>query len=107
MRILKCGGLLAASLLASVVWAGGAERVVDISKFAFSPKELTVAPGTRVTWVNHDEIPHTVSTRDKAFGSKALDTDDHYERVFDKEGDYAYFCAVHPYMTGVVHVRKP
>ncbi|AAQ61158.1 cupredoxin domain-containing protein [Chromobacterium violaceum] len=106
MKNLGKGWLLAAWLAASAMASAGTQTV-EISKFAFTPKEVTVAPGTKVAWVNHDEIPHTVSTRDKAFTSKALDTDDRYEHVFDKEGDYAYFCAVHPYMTGVVHVRKP
>jgi plastocyanin len=79
---------------------------VDISKFAFTPKEITVAPGTKVTWTNHDETPHTVTASDKSFGSKGLDTDDRFEHVFASEGDFAYFCTVHPFMTGVVHVKK-
>lgn len=106
MKGFRKGWLAGAWLAASAMACAGSQQV-DISKFAFTPKEVTVAPGTKVVWVNHDEIPHTVSGRDKTFVSKALDTDDRYEHVFDKEGDYAYFCAVHPYMTGVVHVRKP
>jgi len=80
---------------------------VDIAKFAFTPKEITVAPGTTVVWINHDETPHTVAASDHGFVSKALDTDDRYEHTFTDEGDVAYFCTVHPFMTGVVHVRKP
>lgn len=80
---------------------------VDIAKFAFAPKEITVAPGTNVVWTNHDETPHTVASNDKSFASKGLDTDDTYEHTFDREGDFAYVCTVHPFMTGVVHVRKP
>jgi plastocyanin len=79
---------------------------VDITKFAFAPKEITVLPGTRVVWTNRDETPHTVSGNDKSFGSKGLDTDDTFEQVFAREGDFAYICTVHPFMTGVVHVRK-
>lgn len=80
---------------------------VDISKFAFTPKELTIAPGTTVVWVNHDETPHTISTGEGGFTSKALDTDDRYEHTFADAGDVTYFCTVHPFMTGVIHVRKP
>jgi plastocyanin len=79
---------------------------VSITHFAFAPKELTVAPGTRVVWTNHDEAPHTVTGHDKAFASKGLDTDDRYEHVFTEEGDFDYLCTVHPFMTGVVHVRR-
>jgi plastocyanin len=80
---------------------------VDITKFAFAPKELTVAPGTRVVWTNRDEAPHTVTATDKGFASKGLDTGDTYEFTFTGEGDYKYLCTVHPFMTAVVHVRKP
>ena len=103
MRVL---GATAALALSTVLSA--AEPVtVDIAKFAFTPKEITVTPGTTVVWVNHDETPHTVAASDHGFVSKALDTDDRYEHTFADEGDVAYFCTVHPFMTGVVHVRKP
>ncbi|HEY3584056.1 MAG TPA: cupredoxin family copper-binding protein [Casimicrobiaceae bacterium] len=80
---------------------------VDITKFAFAPKEVTVVPGTKVVWTNHDDTPHTVAANDKTFVSKGLDTDDRFEFTFAKEGDYAYICTVHPFMTGVVHVKRP
>ena len=98
----------AAAVLGLSTALSAAEPVtVDISKFAFGPKEITVAPGTTVVWINHDETPHTVSASDRSFVSKALDTDDRYEHTFADEGDVPYFCTVHPFMTGVVHVRKP
>ena len=79
---------------------------IEIRKFAFAPKEITVAPGTKVIWTNRDETPHTISAADKTFLSKAMDTDDRYEYTFDGEGDFSYFCTLHPFMTGIVHVRK-
>ena len=79
---------------------------IDIAKFAYGPKEVTVAPGTKVVWTNHDETPHTVTSNDKSFVSKGLDTDDKFEHTFASEGDFGYICTVHPFMTGVVHVRK-
>lgn len=79
---------------------------VEVTRFVFAPKEITVAPGTRVTWTNRDETPHTVSSQNKSFASKGLDTDDTFEHTFGSEGDFDYICTVHPYMTGVVHVRK-
>jgi plastocyanin len=79
---------------------------LNIAKFAFAPKEITIAPGTRITWTNRDETPHTVTSNDKSFASKGLDTDDKFEHTFASEGDFSYICTVHPFMTGVVHVRK-
>ncbi|OHX11487.1 amicyanin [Chromobacterium sphagni] len=101
---------LAAMLLMfaeAAAWAAPATITIDIAKFAFNPKEISVAPGTRVVWINRDDTPHTVSGRDKTFASKALDTDDKYEYTFANAGDFNYYCVVHPYMTGTVHVRKP
>ena len=79
---------------------------LNIAKFAFAPKEITVAPGTKIIWTNRDETPHTVTSNDKSFASKGLDTDDKFEHTFASEGDFNYICTVHPFMTGVVHVRK-
>jgi plastocyanin len=79
---------------------------IDISKFAFEPMEVTVAPGTKIIWTNKDETPHTVTGQDRMFTSKAMDTDDTYEYTFNREGDFDYFCTVHPFMSGVVHVRN-
>jgi plastocyanin len=86
--------------------AGPTVSTVDIAKFAYGPKEITVAPGTKIVWTNHDETPHTVTSSDKSFASKGLDTDDKFEHTFTKEGDFSYACTVHPFMTGVVHVHR-
>lgn len=80
---------------------------VDIVKFSYSPASITVEPGTRVTWTNRDQTPHTVTGRhDKTPSSPALDTDDSYSYTFTKPGDFEYYCSLHPFMTGVVHVRQ-
>lgn len=109
-RIRVALALLAGAPFATLAIAAGAPAGtsvdLEITKFAFAPKEITVAPGTRVTWVNRDEVPHTVTGSDKSFASTGLDTDDRFEHVFSTEGDYSYICTLHPFMTGVVHVRK-
>ena len=78
---------------------------VKIDNFSFSPATLTVAAGTTVTWVNHDDIPHNVVSNDKAFKSKVMDTDEKFSFTFTKAGEYPYFCAIHPKMTGKVVVQ--
>jgi plastocyanin len=86
--------------------ASAAESVpVSIANFAFAPADLTVAPGTTVTWTNHDDIPHTVTSTDGAFRSHALDTDDSFSFTFEKTGSYRYFCSLHPHMVGTIRVR--
>ena len=78
---------------------------IAIDNFSFTPKEITVAAGTTITWVNRDDVPHTVVSTDKKFKSKALDTDDHFSFTFAEAGTYSYFCSVHPVMTGKIIVE--
>ena len=78
---------------------------MQIDDFAFSPPSLTVKAGTTVTWRNKDDIPHTVAASAKLFKSKVLDTDDEFAFAFAGPGVYAYFCSLHPHMTGTVVVE--
>lgn len=78
---------------------------VTIDNFSFMPKEITVAKGTTVTWINHDDVPHTVVNAAKVFRSKALDTDEQFSFTFTEAGTYSYFCSVHPVMSGKVIVK--
>jgi plastocyanin len=78
--------------------------MVKIENFAFTPRVLTVKPGTTVTFRNDDDIPHLVVANDSSFRSKALDTGDTYEFTFTKAGDFAYFCGLHPHMQGKITV---
>ena len=93
-------------LLSAALGAHATDVTVEIKKFAFEPKEITVAPGSKVVFINRDETPHQIKAGDGSFTSKALDTDDRHEQVFAKEGDFSYVCTLHPFMTGSVHVHK-
>lgn len=101
LSTLVCG--LVAVQAASAV-APNSQTVV-IKMFAFTPQVLTVAPGTTVTWTNADEDPHTITANDKTFHSSALDTDNKYSFTFAMPGTYAYFCSLHPHMTGKIIVK--
>jgi plastocyanin len=78
--------------------------VVRIANLSFAAKELRVRAGTRVRWVNDDQVQHSVTADDGAFDSGLIDAGRAYERVFDRPGDYAYHCTPHPFMTGHVIV---
>jgi plastocyanin len=80
------------------------EATVTIDNFAFTPAELTIKPGTKVTFVNHDDIPHSVVDAGGKFRSKVLDTDDSYSMTFTTVGDVTYFCGLHPHMKGKIVV---
>jgi plastocyanin len=100
--LLLCTGAGVAQQVAAI-----APNEVAIDNFAFGPATLTVAPGTRVVWVNHDDEPHTVmsASQPPLFKSGALDTDDKFAFTFDKPGIYKYFCTIHSHMVGTIVVK--
>ena len=79
---------------------------VMIDNFVYSPVPLTVKVGTTVTWINHDDIPHTVESTEGKFKSAALDTDDKFEFQFNAAGEYPFYCRIHPKMTGKIIVQS-
>ena len=108
--VLVCGGdpLAPVRALAQPIAAPAVPGSVEvrIENFTFSPSTLTVAPGTTVTWLNADDIPHTVAASDRSFRSKTLDTDDRFSFTFATPGDYNYFCSLHPHMTAKIVVKS-
>ena len=98
------GPAVGASLAFGAV-AAPEQNVVTIDNFTFTAPELTVAVGATVKWVNHDDIPHSVVDKNKAFRSKALDTDDSYSFTFASAGTFDYFCGLHPHMVGKIIVK--
>jgi plastocyanin len=85
--------------------SSAASKEISIDNFSFAPRELTVSAGTVVAWTNHDDIPHTVTSTEKKFGSEVLDTGQKFARKFTDPGTYPYFCKIHPMMTANLTVR--
>jgi plastocyanin len=85
--------------------AGATANQVVIENFSFAPATLTVKVGTKVTWINRDDVPHTVNENDKRFKSSTMDTDDQFSYTFSSSGTFSYFCALHPKMTGQIIVK--
>src|SRR5881398_3267244 len=80
---------------------------IEIKDFAFNPQTITVKAGEKITWINHDDEPHTVVSVEKQFKkSTALDTDQEFTVTAGAPGTYTYFCSVHPKMTGTIVVEK-
>ena len=96
---------LAAAVPVAAAAAQPASVDIKIGNFSFAPQEQTVAVGTTVTWTNRDDIPHTVVSTDGIFKSKVLDTDEKFSYTFAKAGTFAYFCSIHPKMTGKIVVQ--
>ena len=79
---------------------------VTIDNFSFSPNTLTLSVGATVTWVNHDNVRHVVSSADNQFKkSTVLKTGQSFSHTFVTTGTYSYFCSIHPRMTGKIIVK--
>jgi YVTN family beta-propeller protein len=77
---------------------------VRIANFAFEPAATTIAAGQTVTWTNADAAPHAIQVSGRDASAILAPGAVHSER-FDRAGDFAYVCAVHPYMTGRIVVK--
>jgi plastocyanin len=99
------GAVAGISLFLGQIAAASADDAnVIIDKFQFAPATLTVKPGTMVTFENHDSMVHNVIGVGGIFRSKPLETNDKVSIAFDKPGEFAYFCGLHPYMKGKIVV---
>ncbi len=80
---------------------------IAIDNFQFSPSPLTVKAGTKITWINADDVPHLIASANNAFkSSPVIDTDQRFSTMFATPGTYEYFCALHPKMQGRVVVTR-
>lgn len=76
---------------------------ITIADFAFDgPPEVTA--GTVVTVTNADAVGHTWTAVDESFDSGFLDPGDEFSHTLDTPGTYAFFCVIHPSMTGAIVV---
>ena len=107
VRSAVLGGLLGLLAGAAVMAAplGAPDTELKIDNFTFVPQRVTIKPGTTVTWVNDDDIPHAIAATGKEFRSKVLDTNDKYSFTFTTAGTFEYFCSLHPHMTGTIVVE--
>lgn len=135
-RLVFAGVLVAGSLLVAACGGGSDDasakkdtstsaaasgKAVVIDTFMFSPKTLQVKVGDTVTWTNHDDILHTVTsgTREYEPGDSGHVTATHRDGTFDTQmegkgatgkhtfteaGTFHYFCDRHPGMEADIEV---
>ncbi len=73
----------------------------------YSPDPISVVVGVNntITWTNDDTMPHTVTSRTGLFDSGMIEPGSSWTYTFDTPGTYAYYCTLHPWMTGIVMVE--
>ncbi|HXG74854.1 MAG TPA: plastocyanin/azurin family copper-binding protein [Candidatus Nitrosotenuis sp.] len=82
----------------------------EATSSCYLPNPVTVKTGAKVTWKNTDSAAHTVTsgkdaTPDGTFDSSMVMAGKSFSYTFKTAGTYNYYCAVHPWMTGVVTVN--
>lgn len=61
----------------------------------YEPRALTIAPGTKVTWMNTDAVAHTVTSENGTFDSGLIQPGDAWSFTFAAPGEHRYFCVPH------------
>src|SRR5215213_5241741 len=99
----------ASPLVTSVSIVNGASLPTNEEFYAPDIARITV--GSMITWKNDDTTSHTVTsgtvrnntpTPDGMFDSGILNAGDSFPFLFDKAGEYPYYCTIHPWMTAKV-----
>jgi plastocyanin len=81
-----------------------ADATIKIHNFKFEPADLSIPIGKTVQFINVDEEPHTATSTDGTFNSKALDSNETWNYTATKPGTYPYICSIHPFMKGTLTV---
>ena len=71
----------------------------------FVPERLEVAAGDRVTWVNGDFVPHTVTAKEAKIESGDLAQNARWTWTARGKGEIPYICRLHPVMKGTLVVQ--
>ena len=98
-RLLLLAALSFVALLvfAPAAWAQGQEVTVRMEDNFFSPANITVEPGTTVTWVQSGNNPHTTTSYDGLWDSGMIEggSGGTFSFTFEEPGTYDYFCKPH------------
>lgn len=88
----------------------------------YDPPELSIVEGDTVTWINDDREGHTVTSgygagrfdwmdtknlgeSDGLFDSLRFMPGESWSYTFETQGNYNYYCVIHPWMEGIVFVE--
>ena len=81
---------------------------MSISDYAYHPASITVAPGAKVTFTNHDQTAHTATSQRRGFDTGTINPGHSATVTLDTPGTYTYYCQFHPFMHGtIIVVRRP
>jgi plastocyanin len=82
----------------------GGSYTISMKNAAFAPPTLTVIAGSKVTWMNDDNVIHTVTTVDGNLNSGDIAVGASYSKTFSTAGTFNYYDVHNTSMTGVLVV---
>jgi predicted secreted protein with PEFG-CTERM motif len=91
--------------------AGSSTTGCETTNECYIESEVTIDAGSEVVWSNEDSASHTVTSGtpsdgpDGIFDSGLFLSGQTFSHMFEEEGEYPYFCLVHPWMQGTVIVQ--
>jgi plastocyanin len=107
LLLAACGESSSNSNVTPTASSGGntIQMVENGGVYSFSPTSLTVTKGTKVTWTNKSDAPHTVTSDDNTFtSSETLKENDTFEATFNTAGTFKYHCKFHSNMIATITV---
>jgi plastocyanin len=92
--------LVAMLFFAPAAWSQGQEVTVRMEDNFFDQANITVEPGTTVTWVQSGNNPHTTTSYDDLWDSGIIEggSGGTFSYTFEEPGRYDYFCIPHESM---------
>lgn len=78
---------------------------IAMENFAFTPNNISVAVGQKVTFINNDFTTHNIVANDGTFTSGNIAPGKRFEKTFATAGIIAYHCSIHPSMTGQIEIK--
>jgi plastocyanin len=97
------GAMTAARSAPAPAHAGGTR--VAISGYAYQPAAVTVMPGTKITFTNHDQTAHTATSTVTGFDSGTINPGKSASITVTKPGTYTYYCQFHAFMHATINVK--
>ena len=100
-------GLVAGAVAGAACAADAAEArsiTIEMHGQSFVPNRIEVVAGTHITWINEDDMPHSVTAADNRFDSGPVPAGKSFEWTAEGKGTFDYHCIFHPSMTAVLSV---
>ncbi|WP_052374129.1 plastocyanin/azurin family copper-binding protein [Methanobacterium sp. SMA-27] len=99
-------GILLTIGIVAVSGCTSQSSTVTIQNMAFNPSTVHITGSTTIIWINKDNIEHEVVSDTGLFDSGVLAPGESFNYTFNQAGDYAYHCAIHPSMVGIIVVSS-